>query len=150
MVWIPWPALPCSFVWQSAFLSDASVSQLFFAPAHICTCKAVMFSKLLCTDFFFYHFEATATLAWFSFAVSNSALLNAVPSLSLCPLYVPLCFVSLAALSLLLLFLFFLTSVWMCVSTIKLFYKLQGWGVDLKWPGGRTRGCIGSLMLRRG
>lgn len=108
--WCGLPGLPYLVVFFDSLLSflvpvclSFSLLQPTYAPVRL-SCSPSCSAQ---TFFFFYHFEATATLAWFSFVVSNSALLNAVPSLSLCPLYVPLCFVSLAALSLLLLFLFF-------------------------------------------
>lgn len=103
------------------------MSQLFCAPACICTCTAVVFSKMLCIDFFPL-FEGPATLAWFSFSVFSNSKYCPSPE-ALCPLYVPVCFVSLAALFLLLCFFFFLTSAFMCTSPIKHF--CTSWG-DLR------------------
>lgn len=104
------------------------MSQLFSAPAHICTCKAVVFTKMLCTDFFFFPFEALATLAWFSFSVSNnSTLLNTAPPLRLSVLFMfcvfcfPCCLVPVLCVCffVFLVFFFFFTAVWMCISPIK-------------------------------
>lgn len=96
MLHAPWPAVP-RVLRQPALLSGARVSQLFSPPAHIFTHEAV---RLFCSPgssvqiFFFFLFppKAPATLAGFSFSVSNnSAFLNTGPPLRLSVLFLSLC-----------------------------------------------------------
>lgn len=93
--WCGFPGLPCLLVFFDSLLSSLvpvclsfSLLQPTYAPVRLlcsprCSAQTSPAPPL--------PFEAPATLAWFSFSVSNIALINTVPPLRLSVLFMSLC-----------------------------------------------------------